>query len=202
MKWNSIIGALVVSVGLCSQSFGFELLDRMLGAGCCQRSCCDVGPSCCEPEPTCCAEPVCCEPEPSCCDPCDSCCGHRDLFAGLRGLFDRGCCKSSCDSCCETTCCEPEPVCCEPEPTCCDPCNSCCNRGCSLFANLFKSRKSCCGGCGGCDSCGGCSTCGAGVTNGGGEPSPMPPAPMADPSASLQGPQHIIHASRGQLHRS
>ena len=80
MKWNMVFGALVVSVGLCSQSFGFELLDRMLGLNdcgcnsCCQKSCepacgCDKG---CEPsllrrrklavpQPTCCAAA-----EPSC----------------------------------------------------------------------------------------------------------------------------------------
>ena len=27
MKWNIVIGTLVLSVGLCSQSFGFELLE-------------------------------------------------------------------------------------------------------------------------------------------------------------------------------
>ena len=54
MKWNMVFGALVVSVGLCSQSYGFELLDRMLGLNdcgcnsCCQKSCepacgCDKG---------------------------------------------------------------------------------------------------------------------------------------------------------------
>ena len=57
MKWNMVFGALVVSVGLCSQSFGFELLERMLGLNdcgcnsCCQQACqpscgCDKG---CEP---------------------------------------------------------------------------------------------------------------------------------------------------------
>src|SRR4029078_9491966 len=58
MRWNMVFGALVVSVGLCAQSFGFELLDRMLGLNdcgcnsCCQKSCepscgCDQG---CEPK--------------------------------------------------------------------------------------------------------------------------------------------------------
>jgi len=81
MKWNMVFGALVVSVGLGSQSFGFELLDRMLGLndyGC--NSCCDP----CEPacgcdkgcEPSCCAEVACCEPSccaaTACCEPaCD-----------------------------------------------------------------------------------------------------------------------------------
>src|SRR5690606_41926598 len=47
MKWNMVFGALVVSVGLCSQSFGFELLDRMLGLNDCGcNSCCTAQPSC------------------------------------------------------------------------------------------------------------------------------------------------------------
>ena len=33
MRWNMVLGALVVSVGLCGQSYGFELLERMLGLG-------------------------------------------------------------------------------------------------------------------------------------------------------------------------
>jgi hypothetical protein len=85
MKWNMFLGALVVSLGLCSQSFGFDLLNRMLGrnsGGCCQSQCCET--SCCEPtccEPACC-EPACCEPacceQQSCCDSCgDDCSGNR-----------------------------------------------------------------------------------------------------------------------------
>ena len=33
MKWNILIGSLVMGVGLCANSFGFELLDQMLGLG-------------------------------------------------------------------------------------------------------------------------------------------------------------------------
>ena len=34
MKWSMFVGALVLSVSLCTSqhSYGFELLDRMLGA--------------------------------------------------------------------------------------------------------------------------------------------------------------------------
>ena len=39
MKRMMYLGALVLSVTICSQSFGFELLDRMLGCKGCQ-SCC------------------------------------------------------------------------------------------------------------------------------------------------------------------
>ena len=45
MKWSMIVGALVVSASLCTsqQSYGFELLDAMLGGGCnscgCEAKC-------------------------------------------------------------------------------------------------------------------------------------------------------------------
>jgi hypothetical protein len=119
MKWNMFLGALVVSVGLCSQSFGFELLDRMLGLNDCGcNSCCE--PQCCEkscepacPQPDCCAQPA-CEPacaapacEPACataCDTgcCDNGCGHKHRRHG------HGCCegnvKCGCNHCGVKTC--------------------------------------------------------------------------------------------------
>src|SRR5437870_1917674 len=101
MKWNMVFGALVVSVGLCSQSFGFELLDRMLGLNDCGcNSCCQAAPSCgCDKgcEPSCCAEQSCCAAPscaaaPSCCaaPSCgqSSCCRkscHRGCGCGLLG---------------------------------------------------------------------------------------------------------------------
>jgi len=241
MKWKLFIGALVVSAGMCSQSFGFELLDRMLGGGhggcgnCCAPSCCE--PSCCEAaaccEPTCCEAAACCEPscceaaaccEPSCCEAascCDSCntCGHRHcgLFKGLKGLFDcNRCCKSSCcePACCEPACCEQacEPACCE-AAACCDPCNTCGNscckkRHCGLLAGIFRCKKSCChsacntccdNGCGNACGNGGC--CGGeggdapAPAAGGEEAAPMPPAPMADPSASIQRGRQVVKAA-------
>src|SRR5687767_12061139 len=60
MKWN-MLGALVFSVCLASQSFGYGLLDAMLGCGCgcdacdsqscCEKSCgaCDPGCGCEDP---------------------------------------------------------------------------------------------------------------------------------------------------------
>ena len=33
MKWNVLLGTMILGVCLCSQSYGFELLDRMLGVG-------------------------------------------------------------------------------------------------------------------------------------------------------------------------
>jgi hypothetical protein len=38
MKWNVLLGTLVLAFGLCAQSYGFDLLDRMLGKG---SGCCD-----------------------------------------------------------------------------------------------------------------------------------------------------------------
>ena len=71
MKGKTIFGALLVSVALCSQGFGFELLDRMLGLNCggcgeckaCAKvACCEKAGKCCCPEPACgcCAKPACC----------------------------------------------------------------------------------------------------------------------------------------------
>ncbi len=46
MKWNIIIGTLVLGFGMVSQSFGYDLLDRMLGSKGCgceaKTSCCDT----------------------------------------------------------------------------------------------------------------------------------------------------------------
>jgi hypothetical protein len=74
MKRMMFLGALVLGVTVCSQSFGFELLNKMLGhkgcASCCEPGC-DAGAGCCEPgcgagngcaEPACDAGNGCCEP--------------------------------------------------------------------------------------------------------------------------------------------
>ena len=105
MKWNMLLGALAVSVGLCSQSFGATLLDRMLGTGCGCNSCCETAPSCCAAaEPSCCAkaEPSCCAPaaaEPSCCAPaaptCEaapSCCAAPSCGCESAPSCGCGCC--------------------------------------------------------------------------------------------------------------
>ena len=65
MKRMLYLGVLALSATVCSQSYGFELLDRMLGHHGCADSCCepacDAGAGCCEP--ACGAEPACgCEP--------------------------------------------------------------------------------------------------------------------------------------------
>ena len=114
MKWTSFLGVLILSFGLCSQTFGFELLDRILGignSGCCESSCgCEAEPECgCEAEPDCgCeAEPDCgCEAEPDC--GCDTGCNKQsrrtlldDLLSGLRkscGCDTTDCCDAGGDA--------------------------------------------------------------------------------------------------------
>jgi hypothetical protein len=128
MRWNMVLGALVISACLSTQSYGFELLDRMLGG----RDC-----GC---QPTAC-EPACAEATP--CGECNQCCPKRcDLFAGLKGLFDcKRCGKSRCA--CESAC---EPACAAPaacEPACEPACNTCapCKKRCwkPLFCKPCKS---------------------------------------------------------------
>ncbi|MFM1902505.1 MAG: hypothetical protein RLZZ440_405 [Planctomycetota bacterium] len=185
MKRMMFLGALVLGVTVCSQSFGFELLDRMLGCKGCHSCCepgCDAGAGCCEPgcdagagccEPGCDAGAGCCEPAcdagNGCCEPaCDagdsccgtSCCGTRkcrkhDLFGGLKGLFEK--CKRKHHGCCDS-CCEPacDAGCCEPA---CDAGNGCCEPACD--AGNGCCEPACDAGAGCCEpSCGAASCCG------------------------------------------
>ncbi|MFN9367895.1 MAG: hypothetical protein ACK6CT_03875, partial [Planctomycetia bacterium] len=131
MKRMMFLGALVLGVTVCSQSFGFELLNKMLGHKGCTSCCepdCGAGNGCagaCEPgcgagngcaEPACgagngCAEPA-CDAGNGCCEPAcgaSSCCGVRkfkkhDLFGGLKGLFEKCKRKHSCTGCTEPAC--------------------------------------------------------------------------------------------------
>ena len=181
MKWKMVLGALVVSAGLCTQSYGFELLDRMLGihhhsSGC--NSCCE--PACCEPaccEPTCCEANACCEP--ACCEK-SACCGN-------------GCGND----CCEPSCCEAD-ACCD---SCCD--TGCCKKRCCLLDRLFACKKrccksSCCDDC--CDDCcnGGCDSCNGGAAEehapAAAEEDGPPEGPGEDTSASIQTKRQIVKA--------
>ena len=160
MKRMLFLGALVLGVTVCSQSFGFELLDRMLGhkgcASCCEPGC-DAGNGCAEPacgagngcaEPACDAGNGCCEPS---CDAGAGCCGGRkkhDLFGGLKGLFEK--CKRKHHGCTDSCCGEPDcgagDGCCEPacgagngcaEPAC-DAGNGCCEPACDAGAGCCE----------------------------------------------------------------
>ncbi len=83
MKWN-MLGALIVGICLTGQSYGFGLLDTMLGCGCgcdsCEPQCCcekscGYSDDCCDPG--CGAADDCCDPGCGCADDCcgDGCCG-------------------------------------------------------------------------------------------------------------------------------
>lgn len=144
MKRTILVGVMVLGTSFCSQSFGFDLLDRMLGlkgAGC-DSTCCDTvvcdpcepvcGAEPCGPcEPVCGAEPCgsCTEPVCGCEAPCEPVCGADVSCAPAcgcetivscapkKGLLDRlfgG--KKCCDSGCDVAC----------EPTCAAPCEPAC----------------------------------------------------------------------------
>jgi hypothetical protein len=131
MKWNILIASVVLGLGLSTQSFGFDLLDRMLGANGCG----------CEAKG--CAVKDC----TAACDPCagKAACGCEKAAKCRRPLFA---CKAS-KACCEKGCEAKDPGCCE-KPACGaekDPCtgkgDACapkCHR--PLFAK--KCKKACC----------------------------------------------------------
>ncbi|MCA9153134.1 MAG: hypothetical protein KDA38_00040 [Planctomycetales bacterium] len=106
MKLHMMLGTLVLGLSLCTQSFGFDLLDRMLGtSGCgCTTKCC-AAPSC----------------------GCDNGCASN-------GCCDPGCGPScGCDNGCATNCCAGKSGCCEPACGCDNGCaaNGCCDNGCT-----------------------------------------------------------------------
>ena len=166
MKLNIAFASLVASVALCSQSFGFDLLDRMLGgSGCgCEVKCCETSLSCCEADPSCGCDVVdpscgCNAVDPSCGCNADPCC-TTDPSCGVNG---DPCCEDACGSSCGR---KPliqinlpkikllqlrrcKPACCE-DPCCEDPCNvvdpSCgCNTdpscGCEVTTSCCKPRR-------------------------------------------------------------
>jgi len=217
MKGN-LLGALLVSVCLAGQSFGAGLMDRMLGNGCgcdsCEASCC-CEKSCGCPD-DCCGDDACCEPACGCEDTCcDNGCGRRCcILDRLFGGRKHSCCEASCgcddgccgdDACCEEASCGCPDDCCE--DACCDNGCGCKKKRCCLLSRLFGRRNNCCeASCGcedscceascGCASNGGCSSCApAADAPAGGEASPIPPAPVADPAAKVGMPRKVVSAS-------
>ena len=202
MKWSMFVGALVLSVSLCTSqhSYGFELLDRMLGVGCgCDTCGCDAAPDCgCDTG--CDAAPAGCDAKPNCGCEKKSCCKSRccgGLMDFLHGLHcHRGCCVKKdrgcgCDSGCDSNGCDAAPAC------GCDAAKSCgCDKGCCKKSRCCKSRccKSRCNKCdscgcdkGGCDAapaCGAEPACGCGAA-GAADAVPMPPTPKPDASALI-----------------
>ena len=143
MKWNTIVGAVVLSVALCGQSFGGGgLLNKVLGHN--GIGCCDADPSCgCEAEPSCGCEAASCG------------CGHV-----LGGLLGNGCCNllklnlpclNNCGCGCDDADCDDAPSCgCETEPSCgCDaePSCGCEAASCGCGLGLLSRISNCGGGC-------------------------------------------------------
>ena len=180
MKWNMVIVALVLSIGLCSQSFGHGLLNKMLGCGCASSCGCAAAPSCgCEAAPSCGCEPSCgCAAAPSCgCEPSCGCAPSCGCGGGLLGCAPKcanpccsplklnlpchkggGCGCAAAPSCgCEPSCgCAPAPSCCTPVlPRCPKKCCLRCNQGGGLLQGLMSLGNRC-GGCCGCASSCGC----------------------------------------------
>jgi hypothetical protein len=173
MKRMLFLGALVFGVTVCSQSFGFELLDKMLGHKGCTSCCepgCDAGNGCCEPG--CGAGNGCAEPA----------CGAGNGCAEPACDAGNGCCEPACDA--GAGCCEPS----------CGAAKGCCKKKHDLFGGLkglFACKKksrgctdSCCEpGCGAEPACGACD-------------SSVAPAPTPDASAKKQSTGKVVAVSR------
>ena len=170
MKRTILVGVMVLGTSVCSQSFGFDLLDRMLGlkGSGCDSTCCDTGLAAHSSfgcEPGCGIEDPCgaCATEPTC----GIGSGHGlGSCLGLGGGSACGCAEPACG--CETV---------VSDCGCGDACDSGCfggkKRG-HLLHRLFSGLK-----CGdhGCDSaCGG--ACGGGCGDACG---------YADPSCGTEG---------------
>ena len=162
MKRTVLTMAMVVACAMSNQSFGFDLLDRMLGIKCCggADTCCDTG-----------CDMGC---EPACgCEVASSPCGCAEPACGCEVASPCGM-ASPCG-------CASEPACgCEMPTACCDSgCDSggCClsgakKKGCGLLDKLFGKKKSSCdsGCCGVAEPACGCETascCDNGCDSGG-----------------------------------
>jgi hypothetical protein len=170
------LGALVLGVTVCSQSFGFELLNKMLGHKGCT--------SCCEPD---------CGAGNGCAGACEPGCGAGNGCAEPACGAGNGCAEPACDA--GNGCCEPS----------CGAASGCCSkRKCPTpIRDLLKAihaakkaRKSCTGCCGsepdcsaGNGCCGAEPACGAG--NGCAEAAPTP-----DASASVKTQTKVVAVSR------
>ena len=207
MKWNIFVGSLVLGLGLNTQSFGFELLDRMLGiSGCgCETKCCETKGKGCD------AKAAGCEEKAAACGAdkkADCGCNAKaksscrkpllsGLFACNRGN-KKGCDDKGCDA--KADGCEAKAAACGADKGC-DAKKSCSRRG--LLDRIFSCNR-CNKGCAdkGCDtkaaSCGcgakaaGCG-CGAGGEKSKGEDmAPVPPAPVVDPTAFIQSQRRVV----------
>ena len=195
MKINIVLGSLVLGASLCGQSFGGDLLSRLLGGHGCgaKSSCCDTSvsdPSCgaemaspcgsgCGAGPTCGAEMAApcglgsvapsCGAEIASCGSCaaPSCAPHRPILAHLKGKLGHLKGKLASKSACAPSCSDPIGPSCGAEIAACDPCSAApsCDSG-------FGGRKHCgllakifSGKKKGCDA-GACDSCASSVAAG------------------------------------
>ena len=186
MKRMLFLGALVLGVTVCSQSFGFELLDKMLGhkgcASCCEPGC-DAGNGCCEPA---------CDAGNGCCEPA---CGAGNGCAEPACGAGNGCCEPACDA--GAGCCEPS----------CGAAKGCCkkkHRIADLLKAIHQAKKSRCHKSSCCEpdcsasccepGCGAEPACGAAAC--GACDSSVAPAPTPDASAKKQTSGKVVAVSR------
>jgi len=193
MKFKVLVGALVLGLGLCTQTFAFDLLDRMLGingcgcnSGCAAKSCC-TKPADCAQKPSCAAAAPTCGADNGCNKGCKSNCCRK-----IR-------CSNKCNSGCAA------PTCGAAAPSC--GCEKACKQGCKdrcrpcLLDRLFSCNSSCKPKCAsGCSKgCAAAPTCGSNSAAPAeakqGNDSIAPPAPVVDPSAFLPTQRRVVHAS-------
>ena len=174
MKINIVLGSLVLGASLCGQSFGGDLLSRLLGGHGCgaKSSCCDTSvsdPSCgaemaspcgsgCGVGPTCGAEiaaPCGSGAAPSCgaeiasCNSCaPSCAPHRPILAHLKGKLGHLKGKLASKSACA--------------PSCSDPIGPSCGAEIASPCGSGYAAPSCGAEIAACDPCSAASSCDSG----------------------------------------
>ncbi|MDP6444001.1 MAG: hypothetical protein QGG36_25145 [Pirellulaceae bacterium] len=207
MKWNILLGTMVLGLGLCTQSFGFELLDRMLGvSGCgceskakgncceskkggCNRGC-DRGKSCGADKGG--KGDSCCDRKGlrGRCNSCDAKAGKGDDCGADKGKGD-SCCgrksRSRCNKCTD----KGKGDGCGADKGKGDGCGADKGKGncsrTSLLERIFACNRCGCDDKGGKGGCGSEKSCGADKGGKAEDMAPMPPAPVVDPSAYLPG---------------
>ena len=190
MKWNVLLGTMVLGIALCAQqSYGFELLDRMLGVGAAQK---DGKCGCDAAQKGGCHGGACQKDGKGG----DGACQKGSLLGG-RGC---GACQKGDGKGCGNGACQKDGK----------GCDGACQKGSkggrgSLLDRIFACNKCCDSGKGGKgDACqkGDGKGCGDACQKGGADQksddkaaAPMPPAPVVDPSAFLNAQRSVIQVS-------
>ena len=194
MKWNILIGSLVLAVCVSTQSYGFELLDRMLGLkGCgCEAKSCET-----KADTKCGAEKAKCGADKD---------GKKEAgepknsqnFGDKKGKPVRVANTNKCGS--EKAACQAKK---KADKDGCDAKTKC--RG-SLLDHILSLGHGCddkaCDGKKADDKCGaerkkrcGCDAAGKKAESSAEVTPATPPAPVVDPSALLPSQRRVVHAS-------